>query len=92
MVVMAQNIKKFKYDKEMPEMDFELFLNQQVGKINDRVKDFMIQVNLFNKLESRVVKEFLLFLSNDFKEEFECNPVKPSVALDRYWFMFKELN
>jgi len=82
---MAQNIKMYELDKKIPEFDFEGFLYDQVEDIDERVKDFLHKVSLFNNSQKKVISDFLKYLNENHAEDFIYNPVKPINALERFW-------
>lgn len=82
---MAQNIKMYELDKKIPEFDFEGFLYDQVEDIDERVKDFLHKVSLFNNSQKKVISDFLKYLNENHAEDFIYNPVKPIIALERFW-------
>ena len=87
-VVMAKNIKKFALDKQVPEFNFEQFLYEELNATNERVNKFIQWVNLFTLEQKQIILKFLKYLDENFSNEYEFNPVKPKVAIERYWFQF----
>ncbi|SUJ04699.1 Uncharacterised protein [Sphingobacterium spiritivorum] len=85
---MAKDIKKFALDEHVPEFDFEQFLNIQLDTTNERVNKFIQWANLFNNEQKRVIYQFLEYIDEKFSNEYELNPIKPKIAIKRYWFQF----
>ncbi|AQX10177.1 hypothetical protein BAS09_06380 [Elizabethkingia ursingii] len=87
-VIMAKDIKKFALDEQVPGFDFEQFLYNQLDTTNERVNKFIQWANLFNDEQKKLIYQFLQYIDDKFSNEYEFNPVKPKIAIERYWFQF----
>lgn len=85
---MAQNIKTYKLDEKI-DFDFEGFLYEQVENIDERTRDFFEKVNLFNENQKMVIYKFLKYLDIKYGDEFIYNPIKPIIAIQRFWYKFE---
>lgn len=87
-VIMAKNIKQYGLDEQIPEFDFEKFLYKELDTTNERVNKFIQWANLFDLEQKNTILTFLKYVNENFSNEYEFNPVKPKIAIERFWFQY----
>lgn len=85
-VQMANAVKSSGLDKQMPDIDFEFILQNQLHYTNQDVHNFFVRFGALKRTQSEAVKHFLEYVQQEHGYEFLHD--EPTTALTRYWFQF----
>jgi hypothetical protein len=83
-VIMANKIKQYRIDKQIPSVDFNEFLQNSLKGMNKEIHDFIDCMTGFTKEQSTAIKLYLEYISQ-YSDDLINNP---AIALERYWFQF----
>ena len=83
-IILANSIKQYRIDKQISSIDFEDVLQNQLEQNNNNVHRFFEYMNVFNKNQKSVIKEFLEYMIK-YTDSLYYNPI---TAIERYWFQF----
>ncbi len=84
--IMANAIKSTKLDEQMPNVNFEEILQNQLQYADQDVHNFIANFSLFTSDQGIAVKHYLDFMQREHSEEL--SHLKPTIAIERYWFQF----
>ncbi|MEZ0609349.1 hypothetical protein ACAW74_12570 [Fibrella sp. WM1] len=87
-VAMAGRVKNLGLDKQMPEVDFDYILRNQLHFTNQDVHNFFARYGAFSREQGRVTRRFLQYLQTEHADEFFHD--EPATAIQRYWFKFTD--
>ena len=85
-VVVANAVKKYKIDQQMPNIDFDEILRNQLQYKNQDIHNFIARVTQLTREQGRAVRHYLDFMKQEFAGEFSDGELDK--AIERYWFIF----
>ena len=85
-VVVANAVKKYKIDQQMPDIDFDEILRNQLQYKNQDIHNFIARVTQLTREQGRAINHYLTFMKQEFSGEFTDGELEK--AMDRYWFIF----
>ncbi len=85
-VVVANAVKRYKIDQQMPDIDFDEILRNQLHYKNQDIHNFIARVTQLTRDQGQAINHYLTFMKQEFSGEFTDGELEK--AMDRYWFIF----
>lgn len=82
----AFDTKRYRMDVDMPSIDWNKMDQTRLKDLNDNVQWFISRYEQFNRIQSRAIYHFLVFLRDEYGDDFFGD--EPNTAIQRYWFQF----
>ncbi len=86
-IKLANDIKRYKLDKKMSEIDFNEILQNSISNMDKSINNFIQRVKLFTDVQSEAILAFLEYINTYHSDDFFND--EPTTAINRYWFAFR---
>ena len=84
--VVADKIQRFEVAGQLPDVDLNEVLQNQLQQTNSGVNTFIARASQFTPVQGRAIYHFLIHTCDEFGDEFLS--AEADLAIQRYWFQF----
>ncbi len=84
--VVADQIQRYEVAKQLPDVDLNEVLQNQLAQTNAGVNTFIARASQFTRTQGQAMLHFLTYVHDESGDDFLSN--EAALAIQRYWFQF----
>ena len=86
LAVIAEKIQRFEAVGELPDIELNEVLQNQLVQTNTEINAFIARASQFSRVQGRAIHHFLAYTRDEYGDEFLS--AEADLAIQRYWFQF----